>query len=82
MPRTRTAPTPAKETKIHRSTRTTARKPVRVASVSGAGTDAGPLNDLIAAVAYRNWQERGDTPGSPEEDWLKAEIEVLGTNAL
>jgi len=30
----------------------------------------------IAQVAYRIWLERADRPGSPEEDWLKAEAEV------
>ena len=27
-------------------------------------------------MAYRIWLERADRPGSPEEDWLKAEAEV------
>ena len=26
--------------------------------------------------AYRIWLERADRPGSPEEDWLKADSEV------
>jgi len=30
----------------------------------------------IAQVAYRIWLERADRPGSPEEDWLKADSEV------
>jgi hypothetical protein len=30
----------------------------------------------IAQVAYRTWLERADRPGSPEEDWAKAESEV------
>jgi len=35
--------------------------------------DAATHHQEIAQVAYRNWLER---TGSPEEDWLKAEIEV------
>jgi hypothetical protein len=31
----------------------------------------------IEKLAYRFWEERGRPFGSPEEDWFKAEREVL-----
>lgn len=31
----------------------------------------------IARLAYSLWQERGCVGGSPEEDWLKAQQELL-----
>ncbi len=69
---TRTAPAKASEPKTHRS-------PRRVPKIVPA-----PIPDFdvvahqkeIAQVAYRIWLERADRPGSPEEDWLKAEAEV------
>jgi hypothetical protein len=33
--------------------------------------------DAVQALAYRLWQDRGGTGGSPEEDWFRAE-EILG----
>jgi hypothetical protein len=39
-----------------------------------------PPTDLEAKIrerAYQLYQERGNTPGSENEDWLKAEREVL-----
>jgi hypothetical protein len=38
--------------------------------------DAALYRKEIAQVAYRIWLERADRPGSPEEDWVKAESEV------
>jgi hypothetical protein len=31
---------------------------------------------LIAEAAYFRSQKRGSKPGSPDEDWLEAELEV------
>jgi hypothetical protein len=33
----------------------------------------------IAKIAYGYWEARGFEPGSPEEDWLRAEQEFLLT---
>jgi hypothetical protein len=33
--------------------------------------------ERIALLAYTYWEQRGRTGGSPEEDWLRAEQEVL-----
>ena len=53
-----------------------ARRATKIASVPIAGFDAVAHQREIAQVAYRIWLERADRPGSPEEDWLKAEAEV------
>jgi hypothetical protein len=69
---TRTAPSKAVEPKTHRS-------PRRVPKVASAATpeyDPAAHQKEIAQVAYRIWLERADRPGSPEDDWLKAEVEV------
>ena len=36
-----------------------------------------PTREEIAALAYSYWQERGGHGGSPLEDWLRAERELL-----
>ena len=38
--------------------------------------DVAAHHEEIAQVAYYNWLERADGPGSPEQDWLKAEGEI------
>jgi hypothetical protein len=35
-------------------------------------------SDAIAKLAYSYWEARGYQGGSPEEDWLHAERELLG----
>ena len=78
MPRTRTAPTEATEPKTHRSVRSVSNESSRVLSASNLipEFDVDAHRKEIAQVAYRIWLERADRPGSPEEDWLKAESEV------
>ena len=80
MPRTRTSPTPATKPKSPRSVHAAVKKPARVrilsAPVSIPEFDADAHRQDIAHLAYHNWLERADGPGSPEEDWLKAEMEV------
>jgi Protein of unknown function (DUF2934) len=69
------APTPATDPKTHHrahsATGTPAGDPVLVLEF-----DAAAHRREIAQVAYRIWLERADRPGSPERDWIKAEIEV------
>jgi len=36
-----------------------------------------PIQDDIARLAYFLWEARGGTGGSAEEDWLRAEQEIL-----
>ena len=35
------------------------------------------IQDEIARLAYLFWEGRGGVGGSPEEDWLRAEQEIL-----
>ena len=39
----------------------------------------GPVSsqERIALLAYTYWEQRGCCGGSPEEDWLRAEREIL-----
>jgi len=36
-----------------------------------------PSHDAIAQLAYSYWEARGCQGGSPEEDWFRAEQELL-----
>jgi len=36
-----------------------------------------PTHDQIAALALRFWAERGYTDGHAEQDWLRAEDELM-----
>ncbi|MBN2241570.1 MAG: DUF2934 domain-containing protein [Acidobacteria bacterium] len=35
------------------------------------------IHEKVALLAYRYWEERGHQGGSPEEDWYRAEREIL-----
>ena len=35
-----------------------------------------PTADVIALKAYQFWIERGKPIGSPDEDWLRAELQI------
>ena len=37
-----------------------------------------PSREEIARLAEKYWMERGRTDGSAEQDWLRAERELLG----
>ena len=39
---------------------------------------AVPNQDLIRARAYELYERRGREPGQDEQDWLRAEQEILG----
>lgn len=43
---------------------------------------AQPTHEEIALHAFELSQQRGDGPGSPEEDWLQAERELRLRDAL
>ncbi len=51
---------------------------LRLAKIADLEKQLGALQKQLkdCAPGYRIWLERGDRPGSPEEDWLKAESEV------
>jgi hypothetical protein len=40
------------------------------------------LDDKIRLRAYEIYQQRGRTDGSELEDWVQAEVEVLGTDDI
>ena len=54
------------------STRKVSSKKVRVEDMSSIS-----IHEKVALLAYSYWEERGGQGGSPEEDWFKAEREVL-----
>jgi hypothetical protein len=41
-------------------------------------SSAVSIRERVALLAYSYWQERGCQGGSPEEDWFRAEREILG----
>lgn len=45
------------------------------------GYSAAPGPDEIAERAYQMWVERGSPIGSPDEDWYRAEQELLQLQA-
>jgi len=63
--------------------RTTAQpKSQEPVTLAAASEDAIPVQDVtieaeIARLAYCLWEARGGVGGSPEEDWLRAEQEIL-----
>jgi Protein of unknown function (DUF2934) len=71
---TTTAPSKPAEPKAHRTPRRATNNAPAPAPIPVF--DAVAHQKEIAQVAYRIWLERADRPGSPEEDWLKAEAEV------
>jgi hypothetical protein len=40
-------------------------------------SSAVSVQERIALLAYNYWEQRGGIGGSPEEDWLRAEREIL-----
>ena len=62
----------------------------RVKSASGSSSRASapkqtethpatpPSREQIARLAEKYWAERGHPEGSPEQDWLRAEHELMG----
>jgi len=46
-------------------------------SVPTAAESATPTHEEVAQLAYHYWEARGRPLGSPEEDWFRAEQDVL-----
>jgi hypothetical protein len=40
------------------------------------------VQEKVALLAYRYWEERGKQGGSAEEDWFRAEREILGQSGI
>jgi hypothetical protein len=53
--------------------------PVAVIEIAETTQTAVTVNaqEQIAKIAYGYWEARGFQPGSPEEDWVRAEQEFL-----
>ena len=68
---------------LPRATRRSVARPKRTESPTPtAASDAIPVQGAtieaeIARLAYFLWEARGGVGGSPEEDWLRAEQEIL-----
>ena len=57
---------------------THSRKPAAAEATSTRSESIEHLHpDTIARLAYSYWEGRGGVAGSPEEDWLRAESELL-----
>ena len=67
-------PARRKSSSTKRATRTV--EAPEVVEAAGAHLAAGPSHEEIARLAYSYWESRGCTGGSPEEDWLRAELEL------
>jgi hypothetical protein len=52
-------------------------QPKNEESVALTATSEETIRGEIARLAYLFWEERGGMGGSPEEDWLRAEQEIL-----
>lgn len=52
--------------------------PIRKAAPAPAPVQNSNLDAQIRQRAYELYQERGCTPGHENEDWLRAESEILG----
>ena len=81
MPKRRAADAPTTPRARKPSTHTTVRKVSRTRAVPmpSAALNPADRHAAIAQIAYRNWQVRGEGPGSPEDDWLRAESEFLAS---
>jgi hypothetical protein len=61
-----------------RASATHSRKsPAPTAAESSAFPASVPDREVIARLAYSYWEARGCTGGSPEDDWFRAEQELL-----
>ena len=52
--------------------------PITSAKGDGALASSVSTRERIALLAYSYWEARGRQGGSPEQDWYRAEREVLG----
>ena len=62
---------------LPRAPRRRATQPKSEAPAALTAVSEDTIRDEIARLAYLFWEERGGVGGSPEEDWLRAEQEIL-----
>ena len=68
---------PKKRSALPRTSRRRGAQPKSDEPVASATVSEDTIRDEIARLAYLFWEERGGAGGSPEEDWLRAEQEIL-----
>jgi len=44
---------------------------------AASSADTAPARDEVSRLAYLYWEARGGTGGSAEDDWYRAEQEIL-----
>src|ERR1039457_6289659 len=66
-------------TRKHRNSAVTERSEIATAPSSSATEPlrTTPTFDEVAQLAYSYWEARGYEGGSPQEDWLRAEQELI-----
>jgi len=52
-------------------------KPKETTESAAASAEAVPARDEISRLAYFYWEARGGKGGSAEDDWYRAEQEIL-----
>ncbi len=67
-PRTKAAPSPPQRADVRKEGKRDESPAVPAAS----------LHEQIAQLAYSYWEARGYQQGDPQEDWYRAEREILG----
>ena len=59
-------------TRVKRAAKTAADPTVKITAAF-----AEPTREEVAALAYSYWESRGCQGGTPHEDWVRAELELL-----
>jgi len=62
---------------LPRTSRRKIAQPKSQEPVASSRVSESDIQDEIARLAYSLWESRGGVGGSPEEDWLRAEQEIL-----
>jgi Protein of unknown function (DUF2934) len=67
----------------HRATATSLQRTTQSADISKVGRTSPSARDVpsqeqIAKLAYELWKERGRPEGCPDENWFRAEQQLLG----
>ena len=74
---------PATTKRVNRTAPVTAAEaPVTQPVPSGLLQEKGLSQEQVASLAYSYWVARGYQGGSPEQDWLRAERELLAAAAI
>jgi len=78
MTKRNTVSEPAQAGTVRRPKRASATHSRKSSATADASAEAvSPDQDTIARLAHSFWEARGCMGGSPEEDWLRAERELL-----